>query len=415
MRCGRRPPSTRSASTITRRSPTGAARRGELDRALTETIYDPAYLAGNLRGGEAYDWYYADDAARAAQTRSPITDGLGKPWMFRAKDLWNWWASPHYERVGGAELGSPTAWTPQGKPIWLTEIGCPAVDKGANQPSTFPGSEIGRRRRAAFLQRPARRSHAAAASRSGAARRSIPRTARRDDDNPVSSVYGGRMIAPDAIHLWTWDARPYPIFPAATDVWSDGPNWETGHWLTGRLGGAPLDALIAAILDDAGIGDFDSSALTEIVDGYVIDRPMSPRAAIEPLALAYAFDAGEADGKLVFRPRGGDVRAEIGEDDLLLPDDRAPARLVRAQETELAARGVAVVHRRRRRLSPLGGDVAAADRRRGAHQPCRSRGRHQRRQRRAPRQHLAAGPVGRAREPPSSRCRRAISRLAPAT
>jgi len=23
------------------------------------------------------------------------------------------------------------------------------------------------------------------------------------------------------------------------DVWSDGPNWETGHWLTGRLGSTP--------------------------------------------------------------------------------------------------------------------------------------------------------------------------------
>ena len=115
------------------------------------------------------------------------------------------------------------------------------------------------------------------------------------------------------------------------------PNWETGHWLTGRLGGAPLDALIAAsILDDAGISDSDSSALTEIVDGYVVDRPMPPRAAIEPLALAYAFDAGEADGKLFFRQRGGEVRAELSEDDLLLPADRAPARLVRAQETELS-------------------------------------------------------------------------------
>ncbi len=261
---------------------------------------------------------------------------------------------------------SPTAWTPQGKPIWLTEIGCPAVDKGANQPSTFPDPKsadggvphFSSGRRDDLIQR--RFLEAALATFDPGARRD------RATSNPVSAVYGGRMIAPDAIHLWTWDARPYPIFPAATDVWSDGPNWDTGHWLTGRLGGAPLDALIAAILDDAGIGDFDSSALTEIVDGYVIDRPMPPRAAIEPLALAYAFDAGEADGKLVFRQRGGEVRAEIGEDDLLLPDNRAPARLVRAQETELA---------REVSLSFTDGgadyrrsavDVAAADRRRRA-------------------------------------------------
>ena len=37
-----------------------------------------------------------------------------------------------------SSLASPTAWVPQSKPIWLTETGCPAVDKGANQPSVFP-------------------------------------------------------------------------------------------------------------------------------------------------------------------------------------------------------------------------------------------------------------------------------------
>ena len=100
-----------------------------LDRVAASTIYDRDYLRANLKGGEAYTWYYADDAARAAQNRSDITDGLGKPWIYRAKDIWNWWSNAHYERVGGAELSSPTAWVPQGKPIWLTEVGCPAVDK----------------------------------------------------------------------------------------------------------------------------------------------------------------------------------------------------------------------------------------------------------------------------------------------
>lgn len=111
---------------------------GHLDAADTSTIYDRGYLKSRLQSGEAYDWYYADDVARAAQARSPITDGFGKPWTFRSKDIWNWWGSAHHERVGGEELGVPTAWVPSSKPIWLTEIGCPAVDKGANQPSVFP-------------------------------------------------------------------------------------------------------------------------------------------------------------------------------------------------------------------------------------------------------------------------------------
>jgi hypothetical protein len=118
-------------------------------------------------------------------------------------------------------------------------------------------------------------------------------------------------------------------------VWSDGPNWDTGHWLTGRLGGAPLDALIAAILDDASIGGHDTSALGEGPDGYVIDRPMSPRAAIEPLTLAYAFEASEDGAILRFRPRGGEPVIAFTEDDLVLPGDAAPLRLTRAQETEL--------------------------------------------------------------------------------
>ena len=305
-----------------------------LDRQVAGSIYNLDYLAGNLRGGDAYDWYYADGATRAAQTRTPITDGLGKPWVFRVKDIWNWWSNPHYERVGGSELGSPTGWVPQSKPIWLTEIGCGAVDKGANQPSVFPDPKSAESGVPYF----------SSGKRDDLIQRRMLEAALQTFDpaygatlvsNPVSPVYGGRMLEPSAIHLWTWDARPYPFFPAALDVWSDGPNWDTGHWLTGRLGGAPLDALIAAILDDAGIGGYDTAALGEGPDGYVIDRPMSPRAAIEPLTLAYAFEAAEEGAVIRFRPRGGDPVIALTEDDLVLPEDAAPLRLTRTQETEL--------------------------------------------------------------------------------
>ncbi|MEJ0076021.1 MAG: glycoside hydrolase/phage tail family protein [Alphaproteobacteria bacterium] len=307
---------------------------GHLDRQTAESIYDLDYLAGNLRGGDAYDWYYANDAARGAQTRTPITDGLGKPWVFRVKDIWSWWSNAHYERVGGAELGSPTGWVPQGKPIWLAEIGCPAVDKGANQPSVFPdpkSSESG----LPYFSNGTRDDLVQRRMLEAALQTFDPAWGATLTGNPVSSVYGGRMLEPSAIHLWTWDARPYPYFPAATDVWSDGPNWEAGHWLTGRLGGAPLDALVGKILDDAGVGDYDVATLGEGPDGYVIDRPMSPRAAIEPLTLAYAFDASEQGSVIRFRPRGGVPVAALTEDDLVLPDDAAPVRLTRAQETEL--------------------------------------------------------------------------------
>lgn len=301
-----------------------------LDRALATSIYDRGYLRTNLKGGEAYDFFYADATARRAQTRTPITDGLGKAWMFRQKDLWSFWSNTHRERVGGAELGSPTAWIPQSKPFWLTETGCPAVEKGANQPSIFPDLKsasggyphFSNGRRDDLIQRRYLETM-------------LDAFADDSDLNPQSSLYAGRMVDPSGIHLWTWDARPYPVFPAARDVWSDGPNWETGHWLTGRLGASQLEGLVSHILNDTKAGSGDASALGEGPDGYVIDRPMAARAAIEPLSLTYAFDAREENGALSFRPRGGLPVIELREDDLVLPREGAPVRLLRAQETEL--------------------------------------------------------------------------------
>ena len=305
----------------------------QVDARLTDSPYRLSYLSKNLAGGEAYDWFYSDQEARDLQTRSPISDGLGKSWMFRQKDLWNFWAQLHYERVAGAELASPTPWIPQSKPIWLTEVGCPAVDKGANQPSVFPdpkSSEAGlphysNGKRDDLIQRRYLEAVLGAfdLSSSSAA------------FNPLSPIYGGHMIAPDGIHVWTWDARPYPAFPASTDTWSDAGNWETGHWLTGRLGSAPLDGLVSKLLEDSNDIDFDCTDLGLGPDGYVVDRPMSARAMLDPLTLGFAFDAFEQDGILRFRQRGGSPVAELSEDDLVLPDERAPALLTRAQESEL--------------------------------------------------------------------------------
>ncbi|MCC6946954.1 MAG: glycoside hydrolase/phage tail family protein [Bradyrhizobiaceae bacterium] len=306
-----------------------------LDAELAESIHDPAYLRANLRGGEFYDFYYVDGDARRAQTRTPIADEpYGKPWIFRAKDLWHWWSASHYERVDGEELPAPTPWVAEGKPIRLTEVGCPAVDKGANEPNVFPDvkSSVGgypnfsNRRRDDLMQR--RYLEAVHAE-------FVPAFGADASSNPVSSVYAGRMLDPGRIHPWTWDARPYPAFPLAADAWADGPNWETGHWLNGRLGAAPLDDLVAAILADHGFAAFDSARLRGAIDGYVIDRPMSARAAIEPLALAFGFDAVEEGEAIVFRPRGGKPVASLVEDELVVEGERAECRLVRAQETEL--------------------------------------------------------------------------------
>ena len=205
------------------------------DGTLT-AITDYDYLMSNVRGGEGYDWYYASSAARAAQTRSPITDGgYNKPWIYRYKDIWNWWLNQHYNRLGGVESTSPTAWVPQSKPFWFTELGCPSVDKGSNQPNVFYDPKSSESALPYFSDGVC--SYLMQRRYLNAVLRFFdPGDAEfTEDRNPQSTVYSGRMVDLSRVMIYTWDARPYSYFPLLNSVWSDGPNWILGHWIDGKL------------------------------------------------------------------------------------------------------------------------------------------------------------------------------------
>tara|TARA_R110000868_G_scaffold108842_2_gene296773 strand:+ start:5794 stop:9615 length:3822 start_codon:yes stop_codon:yes gene_type:complete len=260
---------------------------GHLDAALASGPHDRDYLASNMTAGEGFDWYYASEADRVAQIRTPIVDGAhGEDWVWRYKDLVSWWSQPHHDRPGGVRSLTPTGWVPQSKPIWLTEIGCPAVDKGSNQPNVFVDPKSSESHlpwfsgggRDDLVQR--RYLEALLGHWSGEAAA-----------NPVSSVYDAPMVAMDRIHVWAWDARPWPDFPARSDVWADGANWTLGHWLNGRAGQVPVAAIIAEICEAAGLAEFDVSAVDDLVSGYVLPQPVTARAAIEPLIEVLGIDA----------------------------------------------------------------------------------------------------------------------------
>lgn len=305
------------------------------DLAIARGPADVSYLRNRLTSGEGYDWYYGSLTQRQAQQRTPISDGThGKPWVFRQKDLPSWWLNPHVERVGGVETAA-TAWLPGSKPIWLTEIGLPAVDKGGNAPNVFPDPKsadggyphFSTKARDDLVQ--ARGLEAILSGFDPALPGFEPQR------NPVFLGLGPRMVDPANVFVWTWDARPFPAFPELTSVWVDGGNYETGHWINGRLEGAPLDRLVKAILADYGLPAPDAMAIDGFVDGYVLDRPLSARQALEPLAQAFGFDAVMASGKLAFRGRGADVARQLSGDDLVLGRESEPFELRRAQESEL--------------------------------------------------------------------------------
>jgi hypothetical protein len=297
-------------------------------------IYDRAYLQGNIAGGEGYDWFYGSEADRSSQVRTPITDGAaGKPWVFRYKDLRAWWSEPHLNRPGGVESATPTAWVPQSKPVWFTELGCPALDRGTNQPNVFFDPKSSE----SFTP------HFSRGWRDDSIQRAYLEATYlwwgEAANNPVSSVYGGRMVHVPECAAWTWDARPYPFFPALTDVWTDGANWRLGHWLTGRLGAVSLAALVRHLCLRAGLPEdrIDVTGLWGAVEGYAITALESPRASITTLARHFGFDAVETGGVIRFVMRGRANVAELGPDDLVAaPDPRAEGlELTRAQETEL--------------------------------------------------------------------------------
>ncbi|MFO1208973.1 MAG: glycoside hydrolase/phage tail family protein [Amaricoccus sp.] len=305
-----------------------------LDAAGADAITDLDYLRGNVEGGEGFDWFYASAADRDAQVRTPITDGAhGRPWVFRYKDLRSWWSNPHRNRPGGVETGGTTAWVPESKPIRFTEIGCPAVDRGPNQPNVFYDPKSAE----SFLP------HFSRGWRDDAVQRRFLEAAlgywAEPANNPASGVYSGRMIATAETAAWTWDARPYPAFPARSDVWTDADNWRLGHWLNGRLGSVSLGSLVRELCRRAGLPEsqIDVSALADVVHGYLLTAIESPRASIAPLARAFGFDAVESEGVIRFQPRDRRLVATLGLDELVAGSDADAEliELVRAQETEL--------------------------------------------------------------------------------
>lgn len=306
------------------------------DTAIARNGVDLAYLRGNLRAGEGFDWYYADLAGRVAQNRLPITDGaLNKPWVWRQKDIAGWWSNPHRERVGGVELGGTTAWVPGSKPIWLTEIGLPAVDKAGNGPNVFPDPKSSENAAPPFSTG-ARDDLAQMRGLEAILSGLDPALAGFDPArNPVHAVTGLRMIDPANIFVWTWDARPFPAFPDQQAVWADGANWEAGHWITGRIEGVTLDRLVKAITSEFGLPAPAETEIDGFVDGYVLDRPMSARAALEPLSATFGFDARMSGGRLAFLGRGGTVAASLDADDLVPDREGRPFTLSRQQESEL--------------------------------------------------------------------------------
>ena len=182
------------------------------------SVYDTDYLRYNVSSGEYFDFLYDDIAARNNQIRTPIVDpveSLDSAWEFRLKDFRSWWGNSHSSRDGNRRVSIPASiWSPRSKRIAFTEVGCPSISHGSNEPdarSDFPYYSF--RTRDDHMQR---------------AYLEAVLTYWRDNDPDD-------MILADRCSVWEWDARPYPDFPEREDVYYDAPQWDKGYQLNGRL------------------------------------------------------------------------------------------------------------------------------------------------------------------------------------
>lgn len=277
--------------------------------AGTDMIYHPGYLFGNTRRGEYYEWTYASDADRDEQIRTPIVDPLfpehNERWVYRLKDHRRWWNNEHHNRPGGVRDAAATAWEARMKPLWFTAYGCPAVDKGTNQPDALIDEE----------------------SDDGAP----PYFSTSDHDGAIQYAYFKAMRA-------YIDLYPAMFEYAFAHTWScDNTKFLEPRGRILNYMGTSVSLADALKYMCRGLVDINTHLAPDIVRGYYMDKIASPRGNIEPLAPIFLFDACEDQGEIHFvQRRFAPPSLSFTRDDLV--DEKGDAnlyRLTRAEETDL--------------------------------------------------------------------------------
>lgn len=104
-------------------------------------------------------------------------------------------------------------------------------------------------------------------------------------------------------------------------------------------GVASLGHIVSDLAGRSGLHELSVTDMTSDVSGFIIGRPTTARAAIEPLARTFMFDAAEVDNRIVFASYPKTAAATLADSDLAAHEATSKrvdkVRVSRAQELDL--------------------------------------------------------------------------------
>ncbi|MGL9702844.1 MAG: glycoside hydrolase/phage tail family protein [Wolbachia sp.] len=256
--------------------------------------------------GVGYDYFY--DYSKSVPEKVEYNDS-----RYAWKNIEKWWSEAHVNPDG-----SKTKWQPKMKKIWLTEYGFPSMNGCTNKPNVFVDKN-------SIESKYPRYSNGEVSFL--AQKIAIEGTLRKWQNS--------EMV--EKMFLWAWDARPFPYFPNLCDMWADCHNWQTGHWIEGKISRLNVSDVLSDLLRKAGLksDQFDTSDVKGLLSGYVINDQQSIRSIIKMLQSCYFFDVVERDSKLEFAQKGRGVTTEIPFGEIVFNHISKPIQLVSASQLDL--------------------------------------------------------------------------------
>lgn len=297
-----------------------------LDFEDWDSLYNVDYLKSQIEGGELYDYFYASFNDRVNQVRTTIVDTAeGKDWVFRQKDVRNWWKNSHFDRPSGAESASSTSWVPSSKPVIFTEFGVPAIDKSTNQPNVFFDVKSSESALPYFS--------------SGVRDEDIQKLAIIAFIEKWTEITNEEtnFVDMSLSSVWAYDMRPWPSFPVDSTTWGDTENFGFGHWLNGRIDGVWVPDLLYELSDDYNITfgtDFERAYGSFY--GFNVAGKESFRSIVEPLAGLYHFRVIESGNtfKAMSRKTGTPIQS-LDEDSIVESQEIDDVKYQILQESDL--------------------------------------------------------------------------------